>query len=724
MATFTFKFSLLKLSLPGLLVFIFLFSGNTSYAQARNYSLLYSDNIKGSSTIFGNTLLHIVENGSVNTLKMNDNRITGNSIYGNDSLMQYVDIDGNTGNGSVTRNSSSSDLILPAGKNEIILARIYWGGMVLNSEFNLAKDANKKIKIRKGTENVYATVNAIGIDKIIISNNYTQYQAYADITAFVQSNGAGTYEAGNAPLSTGAATDGGYNGGWSILVVYENSNLNYNSIRVYDGFRKIYNGGNSLTTSVTLTGLNVPSGTLSSADAKMGALVWEGDAKLKEDFLKINGNLFSNATNPSDNPWNGTITDNGIHITTKNPDYTNQMGLDIDHFQVGTGYNIFPNDSSVTLQFGTKSDQYFPGLFTFSIRMKDPEIILEQIVTDEDNDNHFEKNEVLTYTLKGKNTGKGNANSIIITDTLPSAVTYLPNSLKVVSSPGVLAGIKTDIAGDDNAEYIVNGSVKMLTFRLGTGCTKDAGGTLGAGESYEVEFKVVVNDPGPNSFVAPIVNIARIKGLSDANVNFVDDGTAIINPGNLSLGGPLPATLVSFAGTGLQNNKVQLDWNTLMEVNCSQYKVERSVDGSFFYEVSAVSGNGTTTLKHFYSITDDVSSAAGSVVYYRLKQLDIDGKASLSKVIVVKLKGLNKQISISPNPFTSYLNINVDWNDSEIIIAKVIDVQGREIISRSIQMNKGLNYISIQELSKLSAGNYFIQLISPTERTTKKITRQ
>ena len=71
--------------------------------------------------------------------------------------------------------------------------------------------------------------------------------------------------------------------------------------------------------------------------------------------------MFSNATNQSDNPWNGTITDNGVHVTTKNPNYTNQMGIDIDQFDVGTGYGILPNANSVTLEFGTEADQYFPG---------------------------------------------------------------------------------------------------------------------------------------------------------------------------------------------------------------------------------------------------------------------------------------------------------------------------------------------------------------------------
>ena len=118
------------------------------------------------------------------------------------------------------------------------------------------------------------------------------------------------------------------------------------------------------------------------------------------------------------------------------------------------------------------------------------------------------------------------------------------------------------------------------------------------------------------------MDIARIKAQSDANVDFVDDGTAIIN----AEGGPLPISLLSFSGFLLPDNKIKLDWSTSMEINCSQYKIERSLDGNIFYEVSTVAGNGTTSSLHSYFITDDVSSTTGSIVYYRLKQLDIDNK--------------------------------------------------------------------------------------------------
>src|SRR5262245_16188683 len=67
-------------------------------SQTRNYGIIYSDNIRGGATIFGNTLMNIVSNGNVNLTAMNDNAANGNSTYTNgNSNMQYVDIDGNSG---------------------------------------------------------------------------------------------------------------------------------------------------------------------------------------------------------------------------------------------------------------------------------------------------------------------------------------------------------------------------------------------------------------------------------------------------------------------------------------------------------------------------------------------------------------------------------------------------------------------------------------------------
>lgn len=702
-------------------VFLILLS-LSSQAQTRGYSLVYSDNIKGGSTILGNTLMQIITNNKVDTAKMNNNRANGTSAYGNDNQdMEYIDIDGNSGNGSVTMNSSSADLVLPAGTNTIKLARLYWGGRVRDWDFDLSTTKNRTIKIRKGTSSKYSDVTALGLDDTPITGTfgYTEYQAYADITAFVKTNGAGTYEVGNVPLSTGAIDNGGNHGGWSIVVVYENNNETYKSVRVYDGFQQVYSGGNPTTTTVTLTGLDVPSGTMAADDAKMGVVAWEGDANLTGDFLMINGNTFSNETNASDNPWNGTITDNGKHVTTKNPNYTNQMGIDIDMFNVGSGYGISPNANSATLVFGTEQDQYYPGVFTFSIKMKDPTITLDKTVSDANKNHLAESGETLTYTLKGANNGIGNANYVVVTDTLPSTITYKPGTLKVISSPGISAGFQSDNAGDDFAEFVSKGGVQAVSFRIGTGATSSKGGTLASGETYEVQFQVTVNDPGKGLIVPSIMNIARVTSASDAGVNFVDDGTAIINPE----AGPLPVTLTRFSGKLLQSNQVEVDWTTSMEINSKLFVLQRSYDGSIFTDVQTIAGNGTTNLVHNYSVTDDLNSFTGSVAYYRLKQIDLDGKENLSKIIPVKLKATANQTTVSPNPFSDYININTQWDNAEMVTVRIFNVQGKMVASKKVSVNKGENNIRMDNLSNLPSGNYYLEILSATKKIVQKITK-
>ncbi|MEP7109870.1 MAG: T9SS type A sorting domain-containing protein [Ferruginibacter sp.] len=696
----------------------------TTNAQNRNFGIVYSENLKGGCALFGNTLMNAVNaNGTVNTIAMNGNSINGNSAYtnGGSTSMQYVDIDGNTGIGAGTLNSSSAELILPAGTNTIKLARLYWGGRAATSQFNMADPVNQRIKIRKGTSSAYQEYGAAQLDKTIrdqgtVFESYL-YQAFTDITELVKQQGAGTYTIGNGTFSTGLGGDFGNYGAWSIMVVYENPTLGFNSVRVYDGYQEVYSGGSETTRTITLTGLNVPSGALSLPDAKIGIMAWEGDGKFNGDFFKINTNLFSNALNPINNSWNGSITNNGVHVATKTPNFTDQMGIDIDQFDIGLGYGILPNASSVTLQFGTTQDQYFSGVVTFVIKMKDPIIKIIKTVTDANNSQTAEAGEELTYKLKGKNVGAGNANSVVLTDSLPSTMTFISNSLKVNYGPGISTGIKTVEAADDIAEY--NAATKTVTFRLGNGANALTGGYLALADSFEVEFKVTVNTP-VNGLVAPIINVARLKAKSDALVDHVDDGTAFISP----RGGPLPVTLISFTASLQQNNQVKVAWSTSMEFNCSRYDIERSTDGVIFNTVSTIAAGGNSSVKAGYFINDDITAVTAAIVYYRLKQIDIDGKGSISKVISIGLKKAAGDFTVLPNPFRNSVNIKIEWDKNETTVVKVFNVAGTEVISKNVKMVKGYNHITMDELSRVPPGNYVVQFSADNRKFIKQLIKQ
>jgi len=704
----------------------------SSFAQnaIRPFAQVFSENIKGGTTMFGNTILNVVSgnNNTVNTTYMNQTSNAnngvgglGNSQYGNDgNNMQYTDID----NSSSTVNSSSANLVLPSGTNNIRFARLYWGGKINNSVITGAPDTLRKIKIRKGTSGSYfnAITPSTNVDVYDISSSEKAYQSFVDITAFVNTNGAGTYTVANLPVTPGTSSTGGKYGGWVIVVAYENQTQPYNSIRLYDGFAQVYDNGNISYLTIQLTGLNVPSTPLMADEAVMGTMAWEGDANLGSstsnpagDFIKINNTVVSNAVNPGTNFWNGSITKNGEFVTTKNPNYSNQMGIDIDEVNVGTGYNIQPNATSLTVQFGTEADMYFPSIFTFSIRVKDPTVVLTKTVADDNNNGFADSNEELTYTLAGSNQGAGSSYNTYIVDSLPNNVSYVPNSLQVVNAPGVTAGFKSDAQDGDQAYYGTANNRNFVKFFIGTGATGSAGGELPTNSTYSVKFKVKAE-----AIPGSIINTARIYGNSVVGDLFTDDGTAVIGENQ----GPTPVKMTAFTASLLNNKSSLLKWSTQSEINNSFFEIERSEDGIHFESRGKVNGNGTTTLSHNYSYIDAINTNA-PILYYRLRIFDNDGKYAYSKIIAIKINGSIsvEKFNVFPNPFVTDIKVALTSQSDVNATFRIISFEGKEVLRRNIDVQKGDNIVVMKDFGTLPKGNYILEVTTATDKFIKKIVK-
>ena len=680
--------------------------------------------------MFGNTILNIVENNSINLTKMNESGNASNGVgglgysqYGNDgNNMQYTDIDGN----SSTVNSSSADLVLPSGSNTIKFARLYWGGKINNSVITASPDTLRKIKIRKGTSGNYfnAITPSTNVDQFAISTSEKAYQSFVDITSFVNANGSGTYTVADLPVTPGTSSTGGKFGGWVIVVAYENLSQPYNSVRLYDGYAQVYSSGNISYLTIALNGLNVPSTPLLANEAVMGTMAWEGDANLgastsnpEGDFIKINNTTVSNAVNPSTNFWNGSVSKNGANVTTKNPNYSNQMGIDIDEVNVGTGYNIAPNATSVTVQFGTEADMYFPSIFTFCIRVKDPTVTLTKTVVDANANSYVESQEELTYTLSGSNQGVGSAYNTIIVDTLPSNVTYVPNTLEVVNAPGVVAGMKSDAADADQAFKGTAGTKNFVKFFIGNGATGTVGGELptGTAGNYSVRFKVKA-DVIPGT----IINTARIYGNSVVGDLFTDDGTAVIG----EAGAPTPVKFTSFTATLLTNGSSLVKWVTQSEINNDHFEIERSDDGVHFATRGKVTGNGSTTLAHTYDF-NDVLNTTSPIVYYRLRIIDNDGKYTFSKIVAIKINGSLSvdKFNVFPNPFITDIKIALTSLTDVNATFRIISFDGKELVRRNIQVQQGDNIIVMKDFGTLPNGNYILEVTTANDKFIRKIVK-
>jgi len=181
----------------------------------------------------------------------------------------------------------------------------------------------------------------------------------------------------------------------------------------------------------------------------------------------------------------------------------------------------------------------------------------------------------------------------------------------------------------------------------------------------------------------------------------------------------VPVELVSFTGAAI-GNRVELNWSTATEVNNSGFEVQRSSDNLHFAKVGFVQGHGTVTQINKYSFTDQ--NVSGSL-YYRLKQVDLDGSFKYSKVVEVKVTSplsfaLNQNY---PNPFNPATTISYSIPEKSFVTVKVYDVLGNEVASLvNGEMEAGEHTINFNA-SNLSSGIYYYRITDGNNVATKKL---
>lgn len=174
-------------------------------------------------------------------------------------------------------------------------------------------------------------------------------------------------------------------------------------------------------------------------------------------------------------------------------------------------------------------------------------------------------------------------------------------------------------------------------------------------------------------------------------------------------GVPLPVKMIYFKVERMANKNI-LKWSTAQEQNNKGFEVQYSFNGKDFNQLcfvdsKGVNGNSPSALS--YEIAD-----AGTMgdLYYRLKQIDKDGKAYLSEIIFVR-RETNTETSykIYPNPVKNLLNLMVNSPSKNKIKLEIKDVAGRSLIQTNDALVKGLNHL-ILNTSSLASGSYFLKV--------------
>jgi len=473
-----------------------------------------------------------------------------------------------------------------------------------------------------------------------------------------------------------------------------------------------------------------------------------GSTAFIEGLAQGPGTQYGGGANPDDNDNSGVLK----YVRIEFAGYVFQPNIEINGLTlgaVGNGTKIeyvqvsFTNDDSFEWFGGTVSCKYliayrgvdddfdtdngYSGQVQFCLGVRDPD------------------NYDATFDVSGGSTSEGFESDNDATSTLNQPFTSA--TFSNVTSIGPFRGVSNPASDLDgfrrgarirrNSRLSIINSV-FMDWRTGflldnaSPSTCDALAASGAlrfrnnlisGARTNLNF--VRNANPPAASYLGVVNLDSIAITVDP---ILDSNKILINPYNFNVpdyrpraNSPaltnfdfstevLPVTFTKFEGETVKNVH-NLTWETSTEVDSRGFDLERSADGRNFSAIAfvatkAINGNSNSALSYSYQ---DSKPLAG-ISYYRLKQIDINGRSAYSKVLMLQtLVGNDLQFSlVYPNPVKSQLSMVVMAPNANRISVQIVDVAGRTISAQNFNVVRGSNQLQIN-VGTLSRGQYFIK---------------
>lgn len=131
---------------------------------------------------------------------------------------------------------------------------------------------------------------------------------------------------------------------------------------------------------------------------------------------------------------------------------------------------------------------------------------------------------------------------------------------------------------------------------------------------------------------------------------------------------------VTFTGFDVKpyNNNVLVSFSTASEQNNAHFEIERSQDGVNFNLAGYIKGSGNSLTAQHYRFVDE--QPYNGISYYRIKQVDFDGKSSYTKIRNVRIE--SNILKISPRNTDGRIDINT--NDTSYDV-NVYNIRGQKV---------------------------------------------
>ncbi len=228
-------------------------------------------------------------------------------------------------------------------------------------------------------------------------------------------------------------------------------------------------------------------------------------------------------------------------------------------------------------------------------------------------------------------------------------------------------------------------------------------GLPGSAHAY---YMVVADDPGftVNRHFIPLIVAG---GVASAATNLNDNNVTYFT---------IARSLAVLPVTGLHvyanfnDSKAHIVWETATETNSLGFYVERSSNENVFSPIAFVKTkavNGESHIRMLYEYSDATPLRSRS--FYRIKQVDADGRFTFSAVVAVS-RDDRSNVTIYPNPAAAYATIS-GLNGDETI--EVFNTAGVKV--KRLSANFSTTQLSLKGLSN---GMYTIRIMSKGRDTS------
>lgn len=253
-------------------------------------------------------------------------------------------------------------------------------------------------------------------------------------------------------------------------------------------------------------------------------------------------------------------------------------------------------------------------------------------------------------------------------------------------------------------------------FTIDGGAIPSTGWTQIGSSTYK--YRRVAVPPGPH-------HITNTNGTPFGFYQYAtgSDESYIIQGGATFTDCTVPIELLSFVGKYAGGKNV-LSWSTATEKNNDHFLIERSVNGEVWAVISdKIKGAGNSSTTVSYSFTDN--QPGKGINFYRLKQVDFDGKFKYANPIAINTEPPAKQLEIAEvKPVPALDNLSVSFNSLSAGNASVdvYDLMGRRLFHHELEVKEGENNY-VMDLLPLHKGIYFMEILKDGERVKTKIVR-